>query len=65
MTSTAVRLSRSHPLDPVTDTEIAAVRRILDAADLVSDQTRFVYVGLAEPAKADVLAHRPGDAVAR
>ncbi|WP_252438579.1 primary-amine oxidase [Pseudonocardia humida] len=65
MPPTAVQLRRSHPLDQVTAEEISEVRRVLDAAGLVADSTRFVYVGLQEPAKSDVLAHRDGDGTAR
>jgi primary-amine oxidase len=62
---TALQLRRSHPLDPVTVDEIGEVRRVVDAAGLVAESTRFVYVGLEEPAKAEVLAHEAGSAVAR
>jgi primary-amine oxidase len=62
---TALQLRRSHPLDPVTVDEIGEVRRVVDAAGLVAESTRFVYVGLEEPAKAEVLAHEAGSAAAR
>ncbi|GAA5155751.1 hypothetical protein GCM10023321_29930 [Pseudonocardia eucalypti] len=45
----------NHPLDPVTAREIAEVRRIVDRAGLVTEHTRFVYVGLDEPSKQEVL----------
>jgi len=45
-----------HPLDAVSPGEILRVRELLDSAGLVTDSTRFVYVGLDEPDKAQVLA---------
>ena len=54
-----------HPLDRLTETEIKATREILEEAALVSDTTRFVYVGLEEPHKNVVLSFRPGDEVPR
>ena len=59
------QLQRTHPLDPIAAEELEEVRRITAEAGLVADSTRFVYVGLQEPAKADVLAHRPGEPVSR
>ena len=44
-----------HPLSPLTAQEVAEAREILHAAGLVSEQTRFSYVMLREPEKADVL----------
>jgi primary-amine oxidase len=43
-----------HPLAPLRAEEIADVRKILEAEDVLRPATRFSYVGLAEPAKADV-----------
>ncbi|GHF70831.1 primary-amine oxidase [Amycolatopsis bartoniae] len=48
-----------HPLAAVAAEEIRTVRQVAEKAGLVADSTRFVYVGLDEPPKADVLAHRP------
>ncbi len=50
------------PLSSLTAAEIEDVSRILRDAGAVTDTTRFVYVGLLEPDKADVLAARAGDA---
>ena len=58
MTTTTDQLARAHPLELVTAEEIREARRIADGAGLVSESTRFVYVGLQEPAKADLLAER-------
>ncbi|MBT0769936.1 primary-amine oxidase [Kineosporia sp. J2-2] len=54
-----------HPLAPVTESEIHAVRQIVAEAGKLSDSTRFAYIGLHEPAKAEVAAHRDGDVVTR
>ncbi len=41
----------THPLEQLTAEEVTAVRAVLEGAGLVADSTRFVYVGLQEPAK--------------
>ncbi|HUR73207.1 MAG TPA: primary-amine oxidase [Sporichthya sp.] len=46
----------THPLDAVSAPEIEQVREVLAAAGRVREGTHFVYVGLDEPDKADVLA---------
>lgn len=40
-----------HPLDPLTSDEITTARSILVDAGLVTEPTRFAYLGLEEPAK--------------
>lgn len=45
-----------HPLAPTDPEEIDAVREALVRAGLVTDGTRFAYLGLDEPPKAQVLA---------
>jgi primary-amine oxidase len=65
MTTISTQLRRTHPLDLVSGQEIEEVRRIVDEAGLVVESTRFVYVGLQEPDKAEVLAHEPGTSVTR
>lgn len=57
--------SITHPLAPLTADEIDAAREILAGEGLVTGNTRFVYLGLEEPAKATVLAHKDGDDVER
>jgi primary-amine oxidase len=54
-----------HPLAPLSSDEIDRLREILDSEGLVNDATRFSYIALREPAKADVLAWRPGDVLPR
>src|SRR4051794_15674091 len=61
----ARRNTVAHPLSALTAAEIDAARDILTDAGLVGAETRFVYVGLDEPAKADVHAFTPGDDVER
>ncbi|MGH3277863.1 MAG: primary-amine oxidase [Trebonia sp.] len=48
------------PIASLTAEEISQTRRLLEAAGLIGATTRFVYVGVAEPAKADVLAWENG-----
>jgi primary-amine oxidase len=55
----------THPLAPLTADEIDTAREVLAGEGLVNDSTRFVYVGLEEPAKAAVLGHKDGDDVER
>jgi primary-amine oxidase len=55
----------AHPLDRLSAEEIEATTRIVSAAGLVSPDTRFAYVGLAEPPKAEVLAYTPGAPIDR
>ncbi|WP_153506557.1 primary-amine oxidase [Cumulibacter manganitolerans] len=50
----------AHPLEPLTADEMAAATAIINAAPGWNDQTRFVYLELAEPPKEEVLAWTPG-----
>ena len=61
MTESIVR----HPLDPLDFGEIAAIRALLDRDPRCTNAMRVTTLELREPAKPDVLAHRPGDAVVR
>jgi primary-amine oxidase len=54
-----------HPLDPLSPEEIEAAGGILRAQRGLADTARFVYVTLAEPAKATVLEFAPGHAIER
>ena len=54
-----------HPLDPLTAEEINRARTVVEAAEKVTDATRFPLLTLLEPPKSEVLAHRPGDPVDR
>ncbi len=55
MTATQVTTvsAPAHPLAPITPEDIDAAREVVAAAGLVAESTRFVYVGLQEPAKAE------------
>jgi primary-amine oxidase len=59
MADTAVAPTAVHPLAQLSAGEISAAREIADAAGLVSDSTRFVYVGLDEPAKSALATGGP------
>ncbi|HEU0181084.1 MAG TPA: tyramine oxidase, partial [Agromyces mariniharenae] len=52
----STRAGADDPLRGLTADEIVEAREVLAAAGLVQDSTRFVYVGVDEPDKADVLA---------
>ena len=54
-----------HPLSSLTGEEISMAHRILSEAGHVAETTRFVYVGLDEPDKGEVLAGGPIDRRAR
>jgi primary-amine oxidase len=57
--------SISHPLDPLSEAEVALASDILRSAKDLGETTRFTHVQLEEPAKADVLGWKPGTKVAR
>jgi len=65
VTTTPVRHTVDHPLARLTADEITAGRTIVDDAGLLTASTRFVYVALHAPDKADVLAFTPGGPVDR
>jgi len=55
----------AHPLDPLSATEFQSTAAILRRDQGITDSWRFASIELKEPAKADVKAWRPGDAVPR
>jgi primary-amine oxidase len=61
LAATAIR----HPLDPLTEAEIAAVRALVTGHSGFRDSMRFTLLELREPDKAAVLAFQPGQAVVR
>ncbi|MGY1683457.1 primary-amine oxidase [Geodermatophilus sp. SYSU D01176] len=65
MTLTTPRSTVTHPLSRMTAEEIVAAREVLEAAGLLGDATKFVYVGLEEPHKRDVLDWTPGQPIER
>jgi primary-amine oxidase len=54
-----------HPLDPLSEAELASACIILKTEKCLGPDTRFGFVQLGEPAKADVLAWEPGKPLAR
>jgi primary-amine oxidase len=46
-----------HPLRRLTPAEMTTARGVLDSDGYVTEHTRFVYIGLEEPDKNDVLAY--------
>ncbi|MDV8070668.1 primary-amine oxidase [Rhodococcus sp. IEGM 1366] len=54
-----------HPLAPLSANEIRSARRILVDNGLVGEDTRFVYMALAEPHKTTVLAYTRGAHIER
>src|SRR5688500_7505831 len=54
-----------HPLQRLSATEISDARTVLEEHGVIGEHTRFTYLGLEEPPKAQVLAFSPGDPVDR
>ena len=54
-----------HPLDPLSEVEITLACDLLKTHKKLSATTRFAFVQLEEPAKADVLAWAPGKPLQR
>jgi primary-amine oxidase len=54
-----------HPLEPLSSDEIRAAAAILRDAALVHGKTRFVTIGLEEPAREALLDWQPGDVLDR
>jgi primary-amine oxidase len=57
--------SNSHPMDPLTTEEIAAVTRTLAKENLVGATDLYSLITLEEPPKEDVLKWKPGDPTPR
>ncbi|NOU06809.1 MAG: tyramine oxidase, partial [Hyphomicrobiaceae bacterium] len=62
---TAVATATAHPLDPLSEAEIAEAARILKSKKRLPDTTRFGFVQLEEPSKSAVLAWKPGQSLER
>jgi primary-amine oxidase len=54
-----------HPLDPLNEAELAAACDVLKTEKRLGPDTRFGFVQLEEPAKADVLRWKPGEPTKR
>ncbi|RBY82535.1 tyramine oxidase [Geodermatophilus sp. TF02-6] len=65
MTLTAAQSTATHPLSRLTPEEITAAREVVEAAGLLGENTKFVYVGLDEPHKRDVLDWTPEQPIER
>lgn len=58
--SAAVQAAPSHPLDPLSASEIATAFRVIEADSRFPRGAFFPLVGLKEPPKSEVLAWSPG-----
>jgi primary-amine oxidase len=65
MAITAPAVTVSHPLDPLSAEEIRTAAAVIRASERLGREVLFIRVFLHEPAKADVLAFRDGDALDR
>jgi len=59
-TNVLAAISTPHPLDPLSQSELATTVAVLKRAGHVDDNTRFVFLSLREPDKAAVLKWQPG-----
>jgi primary-amine oxidase len=55
----------THPLERLSASEMDRARELFETNDLLTPTTRFALLALEEPAKDEVLAHKPGDPVDR
>lgn len=65
MSKTATKIAVRHPLDPLSESEITLACELLKTQKKLSTTTRFAFVQLEEPPKADVLAWQPGKLLMR
>lgn len=65
LTCDAQLFAWSHPLESLTKEEIATAMKVLQASGKVGAETRYPVIALQEPAKAEVLAYKPGNLIAR
>ena len=61
----ALAQEATHPLDELTAAEHWALYETLRAHDGVEEDAEFLYAGLNEPSKAEILAWRPGQSFGR
>src|SRR6266480_3395722 len=59
------RTHLGHPLDPLTETEVALASDLLRTGKKLGPDTRFTHVQLEEPAKADILGWKPDSGPSR
>lgn len=55
----------AHPLDPLSEDEVALAAELLRTSKALGPNTRFTHVQLEEPAKVDILAWKPGSTLPR
>ena len=58
-TESSARARAAHPLDPLSEAEVALASDILKAEKRLGANIRFTHVQLDEPVKADILAWQP------
>ena len=58
-TKPSAGIDAGHPLDPLSETEVALASEILRTEKRLGPHTRFTHVQLEEPAKSDVLGWKP------
>ena len=63
--SKSAAIDHRHPLDPLSEAEITLACELLKTQKKLSATTRFAFVQLEEPPKADVLAWKPGKPLMR
>src|SRR3989442_7615576 len=59
------RTHLGHPLDPLSETEVALASDLLRTGKKLGPDTRFTHVQLEEPAKADILGWKPDSGPSR
>jgi primary-amine oxidase len=64
-TEQGTRANTGHPLDPLSESEVALAAEILRTSQQLGPHARFTHVQLEEPAKADVLGWQPNSGFSR
>ena len=64
-TKPSIRTEAGHPLDPLSESEVALASEILHTVKKLGPHARFTHVQLEEPAKPDVLGWKPAARLSR
>ena len=64
-TKPSAGIDAGHPLDPLSETEVALASEILRNEKRLGPHARFTHVQLEEPAKSDVLGWKPAAGLPR
>ena len=64
-TKPSAGMDAGHPLDPLSETEVALASEILRKEKRLGPHARFTHVQLEEPAKSDVLGWKPAAGLPR